>query len=174
MRQLEEFARGWTRSATGCSRSGDDPLRKDERANLRRELRDLMLLTQESPRSLRKRCETFRTPVRGLRTGQAAAVQRQSAAGRLDRQEVPQSRPELPGPDPGRQHRPDAGGRQVRVSPRFQVLDLRHLVDSPGDHAGHRRPGPDDSHSGPHDRRAVETAEYSEEALAGIPPRADN
>jgi RNA polymerase primary sigma factor len=29
----------------------------DERANLRRELRDLMIMTQESPRSLRKRCE---------------------------------------------------------------------------------------------------------------------
>ena len=33
---------------------------KDERANLRRELRDLMILTQESPRSLRRQVEGFR------------------------------------------------------------------------------------------------------------------
>jgi RNA polymerase primary sigma factor len=39
---------------------GDDPRYRDERANLRRELRDLMQLTQESPRSLRKRVETIR------------------------------------------------------------------------------------------------------------------
>jgi RNA polymerase primary sigma factor len=32
----------------------------DERANLRRELRDLMVMTQESPRSLRKRCDIMR------------------------------------------------------------------------------------------------------------------
>ena len=33
----------------------------------------------------------------------------------------------IPGPDPGRQHRPDEGGGQVRISPRLQVLDLpRH------------------------------------------------
>ncbi len=43
--------------------------------------------------------------------GQARLVRRQPAAGRLDRQEVPQPRPELPGPDPGRQRRPDAGRR---------------------------------------------------------------
>ncbi len=50
------------------------------------------------------------------------SVRRQPAAGGVDRQEVPQPRPELPRPDPGRQHRPDAGGRQVRISPRLQVL----------------------------------------------------
>ena len=47
---------------------------------------------------------------------------------------VHQSRPAIPRPDPGRQHRPDEGGRQVRVPARLQVLDLRHLVDSPGDY----------------------------------------
>jgi hypothetical protein len=35
---------------------------------------------------------------------------------------------------------------------RLQVLNLRHLVGAPGDHAGHCRSGPDDSHSGAHDR----------------------
>ena len=32
----------------------------------------------------------------------------------------------------------------------FQVLDLRHVVDPAGHHAGHRRPGADDPHPGPH------------------------
>ena len=49
--------------------------------------------------------------------------------GHLDRQEIHQPRPAVPRPHPGRQHRPDEGGRQVRVPPRLQVLDLRHLVD---------------------------------------------
>ena len=56
------------------------------------------------------------------------------APGDLDRQEIHQPRPAVPRPDPGRQHRPDEGGRQVRVPPRLQVLDLRHLVDPAGDH----------------------------------------
>ena len=48
----------------------------------------------------------------------------------LDRQEVHQPRPAVPRPDPGRQHRPDEGGRQVRIPPRLQVRDLRDLVDT--------------------------------------------
>ena len=52
----------------------------------------------------------------------------------LDRQEIHQSRPAIPRPDPGGQYRPDEGGRQVRISPRLQILDLRDLVDPPGDH----------------------------------------
>ena len=35
----------------------------------------------------------------------------------------------------------------------LQVQHLRHLVDPPGDHAGHRRPGPDH----PHPRHMIET-----------------
>ena len=78
---------------------------------------------------------------------QYEAAKRELSAGNLrlvvsDRQTLPQPRPELPGPDSGREHGPDAGGRQVRVRPRLQVLDLRHLVDSPGDHPRHRRPQP--------------------------------
>ena len=56
------------------------------------------------------------------------------APGHLDRQKIHQPRPAVPRPHPGRQHRPDEGGRQVRVPPRLQILDLRHLVDPPGDH----------------------------------------
>ncbi len=55
-----------------------DPLSKDERANLRRELRDLMILTQESPRSLRKRCEVFRSQFEAYEQ-----VKRQLSSGNL-------------------------------------------------------------------------------------------
>ena len=39
----------------------DNPATRDKRANLRRELRDLMLLTQETPKSLRRRCMVMRS-----------------------------------------------------------------------------------------------------------------
>ena len=55
------------------------------------------------------------------------------------------------GPDPRGQHRPDEGGRQVRVPPRLQVLDLCHLVDPAGHHPRHRRSGPHHTHPGAHD-----------------------
>ncbi|MFH1923327.1 MAG: sigma-70 family RNA polymerase sigma factor [Planctomycetota bacterium] len=45
---------------TRANRPLPNPALADERANLRRELRDLMLMTQESPKSLRRRCETMR------------------------------------------------------------------------------------------------------------------
>ena len=38
----------------------DTPATRDRRANLRRELRDLMVDTQETPKSLRKRCDLMR------------------------------------------------------------------------------------------------------------------
>ena len=42
--------------------------------------------------------------------------------------------------------------RKIRVSPRLQVFHLRHLVDPPGHHPLHRRPGAHHPHPGPHDR----------------------
>jgi hypothetical protein len=101
-------------------------------------------------------------PVRGC---QAQAVVGQPAPRRVDRQEVPQPRPVVPRPDPGRQHRPDEGRREVRVPPRLQVLDLRDVVDPPGDHAFDRRPGAHDPHPGAHDRDDVQAAQRQQEAL---------
>jgi hypothetical protein len=86
----------------------------------------------------------------------------------LDREEVHQPRPAVPRPDPGRQHRPDEGGRQVRIPPRLQVLDLRDLVDPPGDHALDRRPGAHDPHPGAHDRDDQQDESPLAPALAGV------
>ena len=69
------------------------------------EYRNILRATQESPTSLRKRVRVSQGDLRPVPGGQARPVGRQSAAGRLDRQEVPQPRPELPGPDPGRERR---------------------------------------------------------------------
>ena len=91
----------------------------------------------------------------------------------LDRQEVHQPRPAVPRPDSGRQHRPDEGGRQVRIPPRLQVLDLRHLVNSPGDHPLDRRPGAHDPHSRPHDRDDQQDRPHQPADAARDRPRAD-
>ncbi|MFW6169601.1 MAG: sigma-70 family RNA polymerase sigma factor [Planctomycetota bacterium] len=60
MHQMEEFSARMDEIRNRLRQIRHDPLRKDERANLRREFRDLLRLTQESPQSLRKRCEIFR------------------------------------------------------------------------------------------------------------------
>ena len=49
----------------------------------------------------------------------------QPPARRVDREEVHRPRDVVPGPDPGRQHRPDPGGREVRLREGLQVLDVR-------------------------------------------------
>ena len=85
-------------------------------------------------------------PRPGLRSKNSAGLCRwcRRASGRRDRPRRKWSRPtcasssrsprntpiaaSVPGPDPGRQHRAHEGGRQVRIPPRLQVLDLRHLV----------------------------------------------
>ena len=47
---------------------------------------------------------------------------------------------------------PDPRGREVRLAARLQVLDLRDLVDPPGDHARAGRPVAHDPHPGAHGR----------------------
>jgi RNA polymerase primary sigma factor len=60
MKQLEEFSRRMDQIRARLARISGDPARRDECADLRRELRDLMLMTLESPKSLRERATTFR------------------------------------------------------------------------------------------------------------------
>ncbi|UUO04458.1 sigma-70 family RNA polymerase sigma factor [Blastopirellula sp. J2-11] len=60
MKQLEDFASRMEQIRNRLDLIGDQSSFKDERANLRQELRDLMILTLESPRGLRQRCERYR------------------------------------------------------------------------------------------------------------------
>jgi hypothetical protein len=80
--------------------------------------------------------------------------------------------PAVPGPDPGGQHRPDEGRRQVRVPARLQVLDLRHVVDPPGDHARDRRSGAHDPDPGAHDRDDQQAGARAAPPGPGARPRA--
>ena len=106
-------------------------------------------------------------------SGQEGNGRGQPAPRDLDRQEIHQPRPAVPRPDPGRQHRPDEGGRQVRVPPRLQVLDLCHLVDPPGDHPLDRRPGAHHPHPGAHDRDDQQDRPHQPPDAARDRPRAD-
>lgn len=60
MKQLDEASTRMTHLSTKIAVLEGNTAAKDERANLRKELLDLMLLTQESPANLRRRCEKMR------------------------------------------------------------------------------------------------------------------
>ena len=82
--------------------------------------------------------------------GEERADRGEPAARGVDRQALHRPRADPAGPDPGGQPRADPRGREVRLAPRLQVLDLRHLVDPPGDHARAGRPVAHDPHPGAH------------------------
>ncbi len=64
VKQLSEISRRMTDLQARIARiDGVGPM-KDERANLRKELRDLMMITLEGPASLRNRCELMREQFR--------------------------------------------------------------------------------------------------------------
>src|SRR5437588_103623 len=83
----------------------------------------------------------------------------------LDREELPQPGPALPRPDPGGNARPDPRRREVRLAPRLQVLDLRHMVDPPGGRPCARRQGADDPDAGAHRRAPPEDEQGRADAL---------
>ena len=60
MRQMEESAERMVAIRSRLKALQHGPALMDERANLRRELRNLMISVQESPRSLRGRCDVMR------------------------------------------------------------------------------------------------------------------
>ena len=78
IRQLSDFADRMEQIRERLDVIDDDPRDKEEHANLRHELRDLMQLTQESPQSLRKRVETIRRQF-----DEYEAVKRQLSSGNL-------------------------------------------------------------------------------------------
>jgi RNA polymerase primary sigma factor len=64
MRQMEEISHRMEQVRNRLSQLRTCPAPMDQRANLRRELRELMILTHESPKSLRRRCQRMRTQYR--------------------------------------------------------------------------------------------------------------
>ena len=78
VRQLMEMSRRMADIRARLYRIADDTSAKDERANLRKELRDLMLITLESPMSLRRRCELIERQFRDYEQ-----VKRQLSSGNL-------------------------------------------------------------------------------------------
>jgi hypothetical protein len=59
---------------------------------------------------------------------------------------------QFPRPDPARQYRADESSRQIRISPRIQVLHLRNLVDPSGNNPLNHGAGSHDPHPCAHDR----------------------
>lgn len=57
IREISQFADRMEAIRSRIDELSDNPLARDERANLRRELRDLVMLTHECPRGLRKRVD---------------------------------------------------------------------------------------------------------------------
>ena len=83
----------------------------------------------------------------------------------------------VPRPHPGGHPGPDPRGREVRLAPRLQVLDVRDVVDPPGGRACARGQGADDPHAGAHRRADAEDqpcrAAALDAARAGAVARGD-
>ena len=78
IKELESFSTRMQKIKARLDAIRDDAMCRDERANLRRELRDLLMMTQESPRGLKTRCETVRKQFT-----EYEAVKRQLSSGNL-------------------------------------------------------------------------------------------
>ena len=78
MRQMDEISQRMDRLQKQIRELADQPRMAHKRAELCREMRQLMLLTQESPRSLRNRCRNMTA-----RFGDYEAVKRQLSGGNL-------------------------------------------------------------------------------------------
>ena len=161
----EEFLQHWrgaeldpalVRAARQAAGQGLEGLRRQARSDdveaMRAEIGTIATETGLPVAEFRRVYATVSRGERDMTPGEEGDDRGEPAPRDLHRQEVHQPRPAVPGPDPGGQHRPDEGGGQVRVPPRLQVQHLRHLVDPPGDHAQHRRPGADHPHPRAHDR----------------------
>ncbi|MBI2480945.1 MAG: sigma-70 family RNA polymerase sigma factor [Planctomycetia bacterium] len=78
MKELEHISARMEQIRGRLDTIGADEMFREERANLRRELRDLMMMTQESPRGLKRRCITVRRQYT-----EYEAVKRQLSSGNL-------------------------------------------------------------------------------------------
>ena len=120
---------------------------------------------------------------RGGRAGEADRARRprregedgrvEPPPGRLDREELPQPGPAVPRPDPGGDARTGPRRGEVRLPQGLQVLDLRDLVDPPGDRPCARRQGAHDPDPGPRRREAEQDRPRGAQAGHRARSRAD-
>ena len=109
------------------------PPTRRRRREARGELRRLVRLTGESPKSLPRRLVDDSPPLPRARGGLPRLHAAEPAAGGLDRQTICHDARRPAGPDPGGKSGPHAGGRQVRSRAGTPFLDLCLLVDSAND-----------------------------------------
>ena len=105
----------------------------------------------------RRRRGHAREADRARRPGRQAPHDRvEPPARRVDRQGLPRARRAVPRPDPGGDAGPEPRGREVRLAPRLQVLDVRDLVDPPVGAARRREPRAHDPRARPRRRAPAE------------------
>ena len=173
---------GARRPAGGARHRGLGRLRARERA--RPELRDRRALGDDgrhasavparrappSAAERRGRDRAGQADRAGRPGGQGAHGELEPAARGLAREEVPGARAVAARPDPGGHPRADPRRREVRLAQGLQVLDLRDLLDPPGDPARARQPGSDDPPAGAH--RPARAQDLAHGARAGGGARA--
>jgi uncharacterized coiled-coil protein SlyX len=170
--QGSELDPNWTKAIANLSSRGWKEFYQNEKDTIRDIRGEIQNLATETAISIAE----FRKIVNQVQKGehrQEGDGGSESAPRHLHRQEVHEPRPAVPRPDPGRQYRPDEGGRQVRVPAWLQVLDLCDVVDPAGDHPFYRRSGEDDPHSGAHDRDDQQDRAHLAPDAARDRPRAD-
>ena len=132
-------------------------------------------MTLETPNEFRARMRETRRPLRRLdRTPSSSSPAATCGWSSRSPRSTATAGCQLPRPDSGRERRPDARRREVRIPPRLQVLDLRDVVDSAGDHPGCRRSRPHDPHSGPHVPEHLDAQGQERADSPGDRPRAEH
>ena len=153
-------------------------LKEEEKKNLAKKLKDIRTQVKAMIDELEETPDRLRRTIEVIQRGEAQAEQarrswsKPTCASWCQSPRAHESRIAVSRSDSGRQHRPDEGGGQVRVSSRVQVFDVRHVVDSAGHHTRDCRPGADDPHSGPHDRDDQQADSHIARARAGTRSRA--
>ena len=107
------------------------------------------------------------------RRGAPPVRELEPAARRVDRQEVPVVGSAAARHRAGGQPRPDPRRRQVRLAQGLQVLDVRDVVDPPGDPARHRELGARHPAPRPRRRHAHRAAQAARPARGHAGPHAD-